>query len=246
MGDYYAKSPTKNKKRQLNTYGGKTIQNYHKFLFEESIKHLNKNIELSIADIGSGEGVPLKYFLDSLKDNKFKVKSVYAFDIKKNNNLNDKKEIIKWHVVDVNTDKIPLPDNCVDVVIATELIEHLLVPENLLSEANRILRKGGLFLLSAPNIRWWINILYLIMGYSPITIDVGYYENYGQLLKYPPAGHIRAYTPKNLKNMLEIFGFKIIKMSTISHPNSKIKLVEKFFSLLSFGYWIVIISKKEF
>lgn len=39
----------------------------------------------------------------------------------------------------MNSDKIPLKDNSVDVVSAFEIIEHLVNPDNLLAEAWRIL-----------------------------------------------------------------------------------------------------------
>jgi len=79
---------------------------------------------------------------------------------------------------------------------------------------------------------------------SPLTLDTGYYENYGQLLKYPPAGHIRGYTPKVLRSMLKRFNFKIEKIATIPHPNPRVRIIDKLLSILGLGYWIVVIARK--
>ncbi len=51
---------------------------------------------------------------------------------------------------DLNIDKIPLPDNYFDAVLMEEVIEHLMNPDHALEEAYRLLRLGGLFVLTTP------------------------------------------------------------------------------------------------
>ena len=46
--------------------------------------------------------------------------------------------------------KIPLKDSCVDVVLATELMEHLPSPQTFLMEINRVLCENGALILSVP------------------------------------------------------------------------------------------------
>jgi len=46
---------------------------------------------------------------------------------------------------------MPFKNNFFDVVVAGELIEHLDNPHGFMSEAMRVLKKGGLLLLSTPN-----------------------------------------------------------------------------------------------
>lgn len=46
---------------------------------------------------------------------------------------------------------LPWPDGTADFVYCSEVVEHLLEPERLLSEIGRILRPGGWLLLTTPN-----------------------------------------------------------------------------------------------
>jgi SAM-dependent methyltransferase len=46
---------------------------------------------------------------------------------------------------------LPFAASTFDVVVAKDLIEHLLVPERLLAEARRVLKPGGRLVLSVPN-----------------------------------------------------------------------------------------------
>ena len=65
---------------------------------------------------------------------------------------------VKYVNVDLSTNpdivsdasNIPLPDNSYDVAIMGELLEHVPDPKNVLKEAYRLLRSGGLVLITVP------------------------------------------------------------------------------------------------
>ncbi len=48
--------------------------------------------------------------------------------------------------------RTPLSDNSVDIVFATEIIEHLSNPIPIIEEAFRILKPGGIAVVTTPNI----------------------------------------------------------------------------------------------
>lgn len=67
-------------------------------------------------------------------------------------------------VIPENT--IPVKDSTYDVVIASEIFEHLYNPLHFIRETSRILKPGGILILSTPNICYAGNILRLIAGKS--------------------------------------------------------------------------------
>ncbi|HEY1718255.1 MAG TPA: class I SAM-dependent methyltransferase [Verrucomicrobiae bacterium] len=58
----------------------------------------------------------------------------------------------KVDIVDLNREKLPYPDGVFDVVTATEVVEHLENYRNVLREFSRVLKPGGLCVLTTPNI----------------------------------------------------------------------------------------------
>lgn len=51
----------------------------------------------------------------------------------------------------MDSEMITFPDRTFDIVIAKEVIEHLQRPQECLREVRRVLKDGGLFILSSPN-----------------------------------------------------------------------------------------------
>ena len=95
--------------------------------------------------------------------------------------------------------RFPYEDSCFDVVIYCEIIEHLLMnPVHTLKEIRRVMRPGGLLLVTTPNVARFGNILAMAEGrsiYDP-------YSGFG-----PYGRHNREYSMPELLNLLEFCGF---------------------------------------
>jgi len=61
---------------------------------------------------------------------------------------------------------IPVKDSTYDVVIASEIFEHLYNPLHFIHETSRILKSEGILILSMPNICYAGNIFRLLAGKS--------------------------------------------------------------------------------
>jgi SAM-dependent methyltransferase len=59
---------------------------------------------------------------------------------------------VEVRVADLNTEPLPYPDASFDLVTCTEVIEHLEHYRSALREISRVLRPGGVFVVSTPNV----------------------------------------------------------------------------------------------
>jgi len=112
-----------------------------------------------------------------------------------------------------------IPDNTFDVVILSEVIEHLRIsPLRALLEINRILKPNGLLLLTTPNIANLSNVLKLLVGSNVVEM---FPDDDSELTHITDSmTHIREYTMKELKTLMNRAGYKIIK-SKYSLSNNK-------------------------
>jgi len=63
----------------------------------------------------------------------------------------------------------PLKKASVDVIIASDILEHLVLPDLFLKELYRALRPGGYIVLDTPNLASWHNIFALLLGIQPFS-----------------------------------------------------------------------------
>ena len=86
---------------------------------------------------------------------------------------------------------IDYPDNFYDVAIATAVIEHVPEPAKVISEAKRILKPGGILILSAPDPFW-----------EHIATKVGHLD---------AEKHNEIMNLKQLTNLIETGGFEVLE-----------------------------------
>jgi SAM-dependent methyltransferase len=112
----------------------------------------------------------------------------------------------------VSGGSLPVADGAADVVIMSELIEHLVDPDGAVAEARRILRPGGSLLLSTPNLAAWYNRGLLAFGIQPIFSEVslrGVFGRPGRVV----AGHLRLFTRRALTEFLAASGFRCVTVT---------------------------------
>lgn len=75
---------------------------------------------------------------------------------------------IPYYCVDLETMPLPAKDSIFDVVICCEVLEHMDVdPMFMLSEVNRVLKPGGIMLLTTPNITSTHALYKMLRGIEP-------------------------------------------------------------------------------
>ncbi len=64
---------------------------------------------------------------------------------------------------------IPLSNESVDVIFASDVLEHLVNPNVFIAELYRVLKPGGYLVLDTPNLASWHNIFALLIGLQPFS-----------------------------------------------------------------------------
>jgi SAM-dependent methyltransferase len=87
------------------------------------------------------------------------------------------------YAVDLNVDRLPEPDGSLDLVVASEVIEHLIDPGRAIAEFHRVLRPGGHVLITVPNVAFWRFRLEALRGGVPsVTADERHLHSFNAAL----------------------------------------------------------------
>jgi len=107
---------------------------------------------------------------------------------------------------------LPLASAVADVVIMSELIEHLVDTDAALDEAWRVLKPGGSLLLSTPNLAAWYNRGLLAVGMQPVFSEVSLRGVFGRPGSQV-AGHLHMFTRRALTGLLTARGFQPVRVA---------------------------------
>ncbi len=128
---------------------------------------------------------------------------------------------------DVERDPFPYPDGHFDVVIAGEIIEHLVYdPMHMLLEARRVLADGGFLLVTTPNVGSITSVAKTLDGHDNPQIFFLYKRPVPG--EDPEIGHMREYTAHELGEAVKSAGFEVTRLFTtfIEEFNSHLPLLK--------------------
>jgi len=110
---------------------------------------------------------------------------------------------------DVERDAFPYTDGHFDLVIAGEIIEHLVCdPMHMLLEARRVLADGGFLLITTPNIGSITSVARALDGRENPQIFSLYNRPSSEI------GHVREYTAFELGEAVKAAGFEVTMLFT--------------------------------
>lgn len=118
---------------------------------------------------------------------------------------------ISYYSVDVECEPLPFPDNTYDVIVFSEILEHLRNnPLKAMKEIRRVMKPSGICLLSTPQItplmRWRF-----LLGHDYQDDIV---SEYAKLATIGHMGHIRLYSKIEVERILGYLNFNIIEMNS--------------------------------
>jgi len=173
------------------------------------LPYLNKNTKAKILDVGTGIGeIPL--VLQRAGYECTAIDTWQPFHETNKHILGTEEDIIsrlqrngiRTEYCDIEKEPFPFKSNSFDIVLFTNVIEHLhSSPKRPLSEIRRVLKNKGILILSTPNLANLKNRLLMMVGLSNhVNIDIWYNCN-------PYFGHIREYTSSEIRKILKLEGF---------------------------------------
>lgn len=156
--------------------------------------------ELKILDIGSGAGAMIaslqKYFPQH---------DYYGSDISPKAIKYGKTQFSNINLQIASSDKLPFSDSSFDIIIISEVLEHVTDYKKSLKEATRVLKTRGILYLTSP------------LEKSLLTIQGLLLKSFGVLLSNTTTGHTNTFTKKDLFSYLKINHYQIFQETYSQH-----------------------------
>lgn len=149
-----------------------------------------------VVDLGCGDGRDL----DLLGGRFESALGIDAFDIRMNMRGDTDRS---WSFVQADTAvSVPLREGCADAVLANQVIEHIVDPVRFVREIHRILRPGGIVIITTPNSRYVRQLWRLVVRGRGLATSNG-----NTLDGDWDDGHVHYFTHRDLREVFRRVGF---------------------------------------
>lgn len=175
-----------------DSFAADLVARYSKQLFNSPLS------ELGVLDYGVASGA----FAEQLSEKGFR--DIYGLDL--DNYLSEKnsKLVKEFKIVDLNLDALPWANDFFQVVTAWCVLPHLENPHHCIRETLRVLRPGGLFILSIPHLM--------------SKASINYFLKHEDFSRYAPQNnHIAVFTPGVFQNTVLRY-FEKVNMEYLIDP----------------------------
>ncbi len=121
---------------------------------------------------------------------------------------------VKFLKLDVEKEKFPFPDRYFQLVTTFGALDHIAFWDNVMSEAHRVLEHGYYFIVSVTNLANIFDRIAFLFGFQPRHVEISKVKVFGvpRIYYAHPTTHIHTATYRALKEMLEYYGFKILRV----------------------------------
>lgn len=185
---------------ELDKYSELKYLKYHRYRFKTIFLSLpSLKAKIKLLDIGT---TPFTLFVKEFYPN-YDVSTIDLTDLMEER---CEKKDVTFKRCNLMKDKIPFENNSFDVVIFTEVFEHLFMPASkIFYEISYVLKKGGILIFGTPNYAKLSNRIELLFGINPQTsiekmTRTGYVHGHS---------HVREYTMNECISILRNSGFSI-------------------------------------
>jgi len=204
------------------------------------LKHLNKILQYksppaNLLEIGCARGV----FLDLARKHNYQISGLEI----NNYAARYAKKYFNLKVIQKPIESL-ISNKKYDIIVALDLIEHLLDPKNFIKKLNSLLNPRGIVLIGTPNSQ---SIIYYIAKHLAQK-----FQYYYPLYRFLGQGkeHLFIFNQNNLSKLLQLSGFQIINIYKYNIPINnicKINNLEKMvLKLLMLNpYEIALIAQKK-
>lgn len=212
-GDQILRTNSRQKKSGIaEAYAGKSEAYFYGFR-PDILAELPQKSGVRILEIGCGSGETGRVALQTGKAD-------FYFGIEINDESASQASSKISEVLCANVEEIDIssvPDNF-DVLIMSEVLEHLVDPWSTLLKVTSRMKNGSSVYASSPNLCHYRNVISLIKGKFEYT-DLGVMDR----------THLRWFTPDSFSQMFSDVGYKSTYVGPVTKMRAKAKLMDAIF-----------------